>query len=111
MTSPGFGSGAAMRRGSLHEFVETLVFGVHFGAVYGIDDNARRIHRPPTAMSRGKQPVVLVRRHQDELAAAMPRDFNHLALSAVLKFAEFALKLDGRGPNHRSLPQGNPQRL
>ncbi|OWV76830.1 hypothetical protein ATY76_02445 [Rhizobium sp. R339] len=56
-------------------------------------------------MTTGKASAVLVLgRHQHEFASAMTGDLDGLTLRLTLKFAEFSLKFQRRGPSHDRFP-------
>jgi hypothetical protein len=48
----------------------------------------------------GCQPIIVLSRHQHELAPAMPRDLDGLALRLMLKLTEFTLEFEGGGLDH-----------
>src|SRR3546814_11246201 len=52
---------------------------------------------------RRHQPVVVVRRHQHQLAPAMAGDLDRLTLGLVLELAELALELHCCGSSHNIL--------
>jgi hypothetical protein len=51
----------------------------------------------------GGQPIVMLGRHQHELASAMPRNLDRLPLGLMLGLAEFALELQGGDLGHRGI--------
>ncbi len=99
MTNPGFGSGSATDR-SLQKLVQMGVFRPHLGPAYGIHHGGGGLRRPMCAAAGRDQPVVVVGRHQHELAATVAGDFNRLAARLVLELAEPALKFSCRYLSH-----------
>jgi hypothetical protein len=73
MTNPGFGSGKVTRRG---------------------------LGRGMRTSGRRNQPVIVIRRHQDQFPATMSRDLYRLTPSLVLDLAEIALELGCRSLGH-----------
>src|SRR5258708_5270000 len=74
MTRPGPGSGRGTGSAPLQQVVEPCVLRIHFRALHGVDDHRGGIRRSVRAARRRHQPVVVVGRHQHELASAVPRD-------------------------------------
>jgi hypothetical protein len=93
MTSPGLGSGSGTAAPSLQKVVEPGMFRVHFRAAHRICDYRRRIRGPMGSARCGHQPVIVVRRHQHELAPSVPRDLHWLTLCLMLELTELPLKL------------------
>jgi len=73
------------------------VLGVHLGALDGVHDHGRCVGRAMQPLGGGDQPIILLGRHQDELAPSVPSDLDGLTLSLMLEFAEFALEFES-GP-------------
>src|SRR5271166_2386166 len=103
MTSRGLGSGGATAMTSLQEVVEPSMLRIHFRPPNRIQHHRGGVHRPMGAPSGSHEPVVMIRRHQHQLASAMPGDLHRLPLRLVLELAEFVLKLHGGGLDHSIL--------
>ena len=68
---------------------------IHLGALHGVDHDIVGGVRAMAALCRSPKPVILLRRHEHELAAPMPGYLHRLALRFVLEPAELALELEG----------------
>src|SRR3546814_374449 len=88
---------------SLHEIVERRMLRVHLRPAHGVHDDIRRLRRAGGVARRRHQPVVVVRRHQHQLAPAMAGDLDRLTLGLVLELAELALELHCCGSSHNIL--------
>ena len=85
---------------SLERSVQRGMFRVHLGPFNGVDRHLSRIDRSGAALGRGRQPVIMLSRHQYELASAVARDLARRALSLMLKLAELALEFQGACLDH-----------
>ena len=70
---------------------------VHLRPLDGGEHDVDGIAGAMAPLGRGLQPVVVVGRHQHELAAAVAGDLHRLALRLVLVLAELALELEREG--------------
>jgi hypothetical protein len=97
----GFDSGRGTQSACLLlQVVEYRVLRTHLCAPYGIRDDRSRIRGPMGPSRRGHQPIVMIGRHQHELAPPMSCDFHRLTLRLMLELAELALKLLRRRLSH-----------
>lgn len=71
------------------------MLGVHLGPFQGVDNDIGGIDRKLDSLWGGFQPVVLISRHQHELAATMSGDLDRLALCLMQKSADVALEFEG----------------
>lgn len=100
MTKPGFGSGNATETCSRHQVVKVRLLGIHLRAAYRINYHWRGVCRPEGLPRRRLQPIVVICRHQHQLAPAMSGDLYRLALRLILELAEFALEFHRRRQDH-----------
>jgi len=100
MTNPGFGSGKVTQHGSLQQFVEVRVLRAHFCPAYRFNHYRGGLGRAMTTSGCRNQPVIVIRRHQDQFPATMSRDLYRLTPSLVLDLAEIALELDCCSSGH-----------
>src|SRR5438445_3812212 len=85
---------------SLERFVQRGMFRIQLGPFNSVDHHLSRIDRSGAALGRRRQPVIMLSRHQYELASAVARDLDRLALSLMLKLAELALEFQGACLDH-----------
>jgi len=85
------------------------VLPIHLGALHGVDHHIGGGVRAMAALRRSPKPVIVLGRHEYELAAPMPGYLHRLALRFVLEPAELALELEGAHGGHDRLP--GPQDL
>jgi len=78
--------------------------GVHLRTLDGVDDDSDGIGRPMPALSRGAQPVVVLRRHQHEIMPPVSRDLHRLPAGLILEYAELALEFEVGGASHWRYP-------
>ena len=69
---------------SLERFVQRGMFRIQLGPFNSVDHHLSRIDRSGAALGRRRQPVIMLSRHQYELASAVARDLDRLALSLML---------------------------
>jgi hypothetical protein len=94
MTNPGFGSDKVTRRGSLQQFVEVRVLRAHLCPANRFNHYRGSLGRAMSTSGRRNQPVIVIRRHQDQFPPTMSRDLYGLTPSSMLDLAEIALELD-----------------
>lgn len=96
-------AGFRRRKGHVlfHRPVERVVTTVHFGALDGVDDHGSGRRSPVCSTRRRNQPVVMIGRHENQLAPPMPRDLDRRALRLVLEVANLPLKFQRRRSRHR----------
>lgn len=73
---------------------------VHLGPFQGVDNDTGGIDRELGSLCGGFQPVVLISRHQHELAATMSGDIDRLALCLFQKSTDVALEFKGIDARH-----------
>src|SRR6185437_2316224 len=85
---------------SFQKVIAAGMLRVHLRVPYGIRHHRSRIRCPMGPPCRGDKPVVVVGRHQHQVAPPMPDDLDRLALGLVLELTEFALKFDDGRLSH-----------
>lgn len=73
---------------------------VHLGPLQRVDNDIGGIRRKFGSLCGGLQPVVLISRHQHELAAAVSGDLDRFMLRLAQKRAEVVLEFEGIAPRH-----------
>ncbi len=71
------------------------VLRVHLGPTHRLYHDVRRVRGPVASPGSGYEPVVMIGRHQHELPATMPCNFNWLTPGRMLVLAEIALEFHG----------------
>jgi len=79
------------------------VLGIHLCSAYRVHHDGGGIRGEVRSACCRNEPVVVIGRHQYELAAPVPRDLNGFTLSLMLELAEFPLELQGSRPTHEVL--------
>ncbi len=73
---------------------------VHFGAHDSADDDIGRLARAVASLGGSFQPLLVIGRHQYELAPAMRGNLDGLTRRFMLKMPEFALEFEGANDRH-----------
>jgi hypothetical protein len=74
----------------VHQFVEIGKHRIHFGALHGFDHDGDGIFGPVCPLGGCSKLVVVVGRHQHEVAASIPRNFDWSGLRFAHRFTELA---------------------
>ncbi|ACE92003.1 hypothetical protein RHECIAT_CH0003054 [Rhizobium etli CIAT 652] len=77
---------------------------IHLSFLDGIDDDGRGVGGFVRSLRGRFLPIIVLGRHQHEFASAMTGNLDGLMLRLTLKFAEFSLKFQRRGPSHDRFP-------
>src|SRR5579864_8040654 len=98
MIEPGLGSESDTAL--FQEIVERRVLRIHFRAPHGVYHDRSGVRGAMRTPRCGHQPVIVICRHQHEIAPPVPRDLHRLSLRLMLELAELALKLHGGRLGH-----------
>lgn len=100
MISPGLGASSAQASGVTSAGRRVSRIDVHFGPLHRVDDHGGCFVSSMGALGGGREPIILLGRHQHELAPAMPGDLHRVAPSLMLEFRELTQEFREGGSAH-----------